>query len=96
MTHRTNPNATIHHNLSQSQLPNGGGEDMPQSLLDSDELDSDTLDLEIALLATTAGQDAGEPTETVDLATLSHTEKQALLALLRRNLGVSEAKEAGK
>jgi hypothetical protein len=56
--------------------------------------DGDTLDLEIALLATTAGHDAGEPTETVDLDTLSHTEKQALLALLRRNLGVTHTSES--
>lgn len=68
---------------------------LPEDTDEFNALDSDTLDLEIALLATTAGQDAGEPTETVDLATLSHTEKQTLLALLRRNLGVEGTGENG-
>lgn len=57
---------------------------------EADANEPDDLDIEIALLATTAGQDAGEPTETVNLASLTPAEKRALLALLRRSLGLPQ------
>ena len=53
----------------------------------TDEEESALLDAEVALLAALASRDmGGEPTEDIDLNSLSPTEKQALLSLLQQRL----------
>lgn len=48
-------------------------------------------DLEVEMALLTISEDMGGPMEDVDLSTLSTTEKQALLAYLRKQLGLSPA-----
>lgn len=52
-----------------------------------DETSDDDLDAAIALLAICG--DLGEPTVAIDLSTLTVTEKQAFLRLLRRDIGLN-------
>lgn len=61
--------------------------------VDSDE--PDRLDIEVALLAALATRDVGvgEATEAIDLSTLTDTEKQALLALMKQRLGLGREPE---
>ena len=54
--------------------------------IDDEEID-DELDVEAALLTLT--QDLHGPTQDVDLSTLSATEKRALVAVLRAQLGIT-------
>lgn len=68
----------------------GDGREAVGSGADADAALTEDLDIEMALLALSA-RDVGEPTEAVDLSSLSPAEKRILLEMLRRRLYGSDA-----
>jgi hypothetical protein len=60
------------------------------AVIEEESLPEDEVDVEMALLAVLASRDVGMPTEPVRLDSLSDTEKQVLLRLMRERFGFAE------